>query len=108
VALEQLFLNRLLNSAQAVGRVGRAEIAVDIDEPNVRISVTDTGSGISKENLERIQDPFFSTKPDGNGLGLSIARRIAAAHGGSLWIESAVGQGTRVEVRLPLAVAPGG
>lgn len=107
VALEQLFLNLLLNSAQAVGRGGRAEIAIDIDEPNVRISVTDTGTGISAENLERMQDPFFSTKPDGNGLGLSIARRIAAAHGGTLRIESTVGTGTLVEVRLPLAMAPG-
>ncbi len=108
VALEQLFLNLLLNSAQAVGRGGRAEIAIDIDQPDVRVSVTDTGSGISAENLERMQDPFFSTKPDGNGLGLSIARRIAAAHGGSLSIESTVGHGTVVEVRLPLAVAPRG
>ena len=108
VALEQLFLNLLLNSAQALSRGGRAEITVDLDAPNVRVSVTDTGPGISAENLERMQDPFFSTKPEGNGLGLSIARRIAAAHGGSLWIESTVGHGTLVEVRLPLAAAPGG
>lgn len=105
VALEQLFLNLLLNSAQALARGGRGAIAVDIDEPNVRVSVTDTGSGISAENLERMRDPFFSTKADGNGLGLSIARRIAAAHGGSLRIESTIGKGTRVEVRMPLAAA---
>ncbi len=68
--------------------------------------MTDTGSGITAANLERLRDPFFSTKPEGNGLGLSIARRIAAAHGESLWIESTVGTGTVVEVRLPLAVPP--
>jgi signal transduction histidine kinase len=53
-----------------------------------------------------VLDPFFSTKADGTGLGLPIARQIAAAHGGSLTIESVPGNGTRVEVRLPLAAAP--
>jgi two-component system sensor histidine kinase FlrB len=52
-------------------------------------------------------DPFFSTKADGTGLGLPIARQIAVAHGGSLTIESVPGDGTRVEVRLPLAASPG-
>ena len=57
------------------------------------------------EDLEHVLDPLFSTKADGTGLGLPIARQIAAAPGGSLKIESAPGEGTRVEVRLPLAAA---
>jgi len=73
----------------------------------VRVVVTDSGSGISPADLEHVFDPFFSTKADGTGLGLPIARQIAAAHGGSLTIESAPGDGTRVEVRLPLTAAPG-
>lgn len=85
---------------------GRASVAVDIDGSEVRVVVTDTGGGISPENLEHVLDPFFSTKADGTGLGLPIARQIAAAHGGSLKILSAPGSGTRVEVRLPLAAAP--
>jgi signal transduction histidine kinase len=72
----------------------------------VRIVVTDTGRGISPEDLEHVLDPFFSTKTDGTRLGLPIARQIAAAHGGSLTIDSVPGNGPRVEVRLPLAAAP--
>jgi two-component system sensor histidine kinase FlrB len=53
-----------------------------------------------------VLDPFFSTRADGTGLGLPIARQIGAAHGGSLTIESVAGNSTRVEVRLPLAAAP--
>ena len=79
---------------------------MDLDGADVRVVVTDSGSGIPAENLDRVLDPFFSTKADGTGLGLPIARQIAAAHGGSLKIDSIVGSGTRVEVRLPLAGAP--
>ncbi len=106
IALEQLFLNLLLNSAQAMGPGGRASVTVEIDGSDVRIVVTDTGGGILPADLEHVLDPFFSTKADGTGLGLPIARQIAAAHGGSLTIESVPGEGTRVEVRLPLAAAP--
>jgi signal transduction histidine kinase len=106
VALEQLFLNLLLNSAQALAPGGRASLVVDIDGADVRVVVTDTGVGISSDDLDHVLDPFFSTKADGTGLGLPIARQIAAAHGGSLKIESVPGDGTRVEVRLPLAAAP--
>ena len=106
IALQQLFLNLLLNSAQAMEPGGRASLVVDIDGADVRVVVTDSGAGIPASDLEHVLDPFFSTKTDGTGLGLPIARQIAAAHGGSLRIESVPGDGTRVEVRLPLAAAP--
>lgn len=106
IALQQLLLNLLLNSAQALRPGGRAGVTVEIDGSDVRVVVADTGSGISPDDLEHVLDPFFSTKADGTGLGLPIARQIAAEHGGSLTIESATGEGTRVEVRLPLAAAP--
>jgi two-component system sensor histidine kinase AtoS len=106
LALEQLFLNLLLNSAQALQRGAHAGIALDVDGSELRVVVSDTGGGISAADLEHVLDPFFSTKADGTGLGLPIARQIAAAHGGSLRIESVPGEGTRVEVCLPLAAAP--
>jgi signal transduction histidine kinase len=106
IALEQLFLNLLLNAAQSLGPAGRAGMSIDIDGTELQIAIADTGCGISPGNLDRVLDPFFSTKPDGTGLGLSIARQIAVAHGGSLRLSSTVGVGTRVEVRLPLATAP--
>ena len=105
-ALEQLLLNLLLNSAQAMAPGGRASVTVEIHGADVCVVVADTGGGISPDDLDHVLDPFFSTKADGTGLGLPIARQIAAAHGGSLRIESAPGEGTRVEVRLPLAAAP--
>jgi signal transduction histidine kinase len=107
MALEQLFLNLLLNAAQAVAPGGHAAVLVDADGADLLVIVTDTGSGISADHLQQVLDPFFSTKEDGAGLGLSVARQIAAAHGGSLRIDSTIGVGTRVEVRLPLASAPG-
>jgi signal transduction histidine kinase len=106
IALEQLLLNLLLNSAQAMGPGGRASLTMEIDGADVCVVVTDSGGGISAGDLEHVLDPFFSTKEDGTGLGLPIARQIAAAHGGSLTITSVPGNGTRVEVRLPVAVAP--
>jgi signal transduction histidine kinase len=106
IALEQLMLNLLLNSAQALGPGGSAEVLVDTCGSDARVVVTDTGTGISRDDLEHVFERFFSTKAEGTGLGLPIARQIAAAHGGSLRIESKHGDGTRVEVRLPLAAAP--
>jgi signal transduction histidine kinase len=106
IALQQLLLNLLLNSAEAVGPGGRASLTMEIDGCDVCVVVTDTGNGIAAADLEHVLDPFFSTKADGTGLGLPIARQIAAAHGGSLRIESVPGHGTRVEVRLPMAAAP--
>jgi signal transduction histidine kinase len=85
---------------------GRATVTIDMDGADARIVVTDSGSGISKADLEHVLDPFFSTKAEGTGLGLPIARQIASAHGGSLTIESVPGEGTRVEVRLPLVAGP--
>lgn len=104
VALEQLFLNLLLNAAQALQRGGSANLTLDVDGTDARILVTDTGAGIPPDELPHVLDPFFSTKADGTGLGLPIARQIAVAHGGSLQIHSVEGEGTRVEVRLPLAL----
>jgi two-component system sensor histidine kinase HydH len=67
----------------------------------VQIDVSDTGAGIDKENLPRIFDPYFTTKPSGTGLGLAIVYRIIEAHNGEIRVESERGKGTKVSVFLP-------
>ncbi|MEO7522042.1 MAG: ATP-binding protein [Gemmatimonas sp.] len=101
-ALEQLFLNILLNAAQAVGEGGHAEVMVTTDATHVLIEVQDSGPGIPAEQLSRVFEPFFSTTKDGTGLGLSVARQIVSAHAGTIEITSAPATGTCVSVRLYL------
>ncbi len=105
-ALEQLFLNLLLNAAQALDEGGRVEVTVARYRDGVSISIRDTGRGIPLENIERIFEPFYSTRPEGTGLGLAIAQRIATAHGGELEIVSTPGAGTTVRLRLPQVAPP--
>lgn len=100
-ALEQLFLNLLLNSAQALSAGGRARVDVQGADGRVVVLISDEGVGFDSGQLAEIETVVHSTKPDGTGLGLPIARRIAAAHGGDLRIESVAGDGTTVTVTLP-------
>lgn len=102
-ALEQLFLNLLLNAAQALEAGGKIAVSLAADRNSVEVCVRDTGRGISAALLGRVFDPFVSTKAEGTGLGLAIARQIAIAHGGDLRIASEEGVGTTVTLRLPLA-----
>jgi signal transduction histidine kinase len=67
----------------------------------MEIAIADDGSGIPKDQLVRIFDPFFTTKQSGSGLGLATVHRIVESHGGSVRLESKVGVGTTVRVRLP-------
>lgn len=105
-ALHQLFLNLLLNAAQAVEPGGRVGMWIEADVHDVLIRISDTGRGIPADVRDRVFEPFYSTKPSGTGLGLTIARHIAAAHGGSIDIEGEAGSGTKVIVRLPRAADP--
>jgi len=107
-ALEQLFLNVMQNAAQALEPGGEATATIHLDDRWAEVTIHDNGAGIPPENLERIFDPLFSTREAGTGLGLTIARRIARATGGGIWVESASGLGTTVRIRLPLADAPEG
>jgi signal transduction histidine kinase len=104
--LEQLFLNLLLNAAQALNPGDKAGVEITQEPKSLCISIWDEGEGIAPEAIERIFEPFYSTFADGTGLGLPIARRIAQAHGGELEIESTAGKGTTARVTLP-AVAEG-
>ncbi len=102
-ALEQLFLNLLQNAAEALSSGGEAIVHFAVGDGTVAVSVRDTGNGIPDDVREKVFEPFFSTRPEGTGLGLPIARRIAFAHGGELELQSAPGEGTTAVVRLPIA-----
>ncbi len=101
-ALEQVFLNLLLNAAQAQEEGGEAGLVARTDGGHAVVSVWDRGSGMSVEDRERAFEPFYSTREDGTGLGLAVVDRIVAAHGGTVVIESSDRPGTTITVRLPL------
>jgi signal transduction histidine kinase len=103
--LKQVFLNLVVNAAQAVERGGGVRIHTREEGERVVVSVEDEGCGIACEILERIFDPFFTTKPvgKGTGLGLSISYEIVRRHGGQMAVSSTPGRGTKVRVELPLA-----
>ncbi len=100
--IHQVLLNLLLNAIQAVDRNGKVAVTVERRETFAVIEVVDNGRGIPAENLPNIFRPFFTTKGDGTGLGLSLARRIIEDHQGRIDVSSAVGQGTTFAVVLPL------
>jgi signal transduction histidine kinase len=100
--LRQAFLNIIINALHATPSGGSVNIALNKVEPNVEIRFSDSGSGIPPENLQRIFEPFYTTKQDGTGLGLAVTRKIIDGHGGQLTIESKAGMGTTVIVQLPL------
>src|SRR5262245_6917304 len=102
--LEQVFLNLLTNAREATPPGGRIEVNVRSSGGAVEISIADTGCGIPAEDLPRVQEPFFTTKPHGNGLGLSICRSVLWEVDGTLTIRSEAGRGTRVDVHVPQAV----
>jgi signal transduction histidine kinase len=103
-ALEQLLLNLLINAGEALEDGGTATVLVQPEEDEVIIQISDDGPGMSPEVRDRAFEPLFSTRAEGTGLGLPIARRIAVAHGGEIRIESEPGSGTSVEVRLPRSI----
>ena len=112
--IKQVLLNILLNAIQSTNGEGKIWIETrlvqvpieDKNETYIQVEIRDTGMGIPKENLERIFDPFFSTRTDGSGLGLAISHQIIHEHGGFIQVDSEVGKGTSFKVHLPLK--PGG
>lgn len=100
--IEQCVLNLLLNASQATPQLGRTTIRVERIKKYVLIHISDTGTGIPEGIREKVFEAFYSTRDDGTGLGLPIARRIAQAHGGHLRVVATSGEGTTIEVRLPL------
>lgn len=109
--LKQAFLNVIINSLEAMTGGGRLIVTIlssDAAGPagaTATVRIEDTGEGIPPERMGRLFDPFFSTRPHGTGLGLTIAQRVIQDHGGRIRIESTPGQGTTLTVELPLLPA---
>lgn len=115
--LEQAFVNLLLNALEAMGANGRLTVATEtieaggnpvaLREPaapcRIRITIQDTGHGISPENMQRLFEPFFTTKPSGTGLGLAVTDRIVRAHNGTIQAASRPGEGSTFTITLPRA-----
>ena len=99
--MQQVIMNLLLNSAHACGEGGRVRCSLSTDSTHVNIEVEDNGCGMSEETRSRAFEPFYTMKVRGTGLGLPICRRIVESHGGSIRIDSAEQEGTRVAIHLP-------
>ena len=102
VRLTQALLNLIINGIQAISGGGQVHVSAGKAGDNLWLRVRDTGPGIPPNELGEIFDPYFTTKPEGNGLGLWIAQQIAVAHGGDLHAENAPGGGAVFVLTLPL------
>jgi two-component system sensor histidine kinase HydH len=101
--MTQVFLNLFLNALAAMDKGGVLSVSVTRhDRGSLRVSVTDTGAGIRKQDIGRVFDPYYTTKPSGTGLGLAIVHRIVEAHGGEIRLESEPGKGTTFTILLPI------
>ena len=100
-------MNLLINACQSIKGKGQIKIATALVDHQVRISISDTGTGITKEHLDKIFDPGFTTKGVGvgTGLGLSISARIIQDHKGTIEVESEVGKGTTFAISLPVSIS---
>ncbi|ALL71749.1 Signal transduction histidine kinase (plasmid) [Paraburkholderia caribensis MBA4] len=109
VQIQQVVINLMMNAVQAMSAVNdrarRLKIVTHkVDDGHAQLSVEDSGTGISEENSRRLFSPFFTTRKEGMGIGLSICRSIVEAHGGRIWAESQEGKGTTMQFVLPLDV----
>jgi len=100
--IHQLLLNLLLNAIQAIDGAGDIRVEISLLKGDAAIAVIDTGRGITPEDLPNLFRPFYTTKRNGTGLGLSLVRRIAEEHHGRIDVTSEVGRGTKFLVVLPL------
>ncbi len=105
IQIRQVLVNLTVNAMQAIATEGTVTVETRAEPQHVILSVSDTGQGMSPDVLKNIFNPFFTTKEpgEGTGLGLSVVHGIVASHGGTIEVESQVGQGSRFIVRLPAA-----
>jgi signal transduction histidine kinase len=106
VQLQQVVLNLVMNAIEAMSSVGdRARelviITRNLEPDQVQVTVEDSGVGLDPNTMQKIFDPFYTTKPGGMGMGLSISRSILQAHGGRLWAAAKDGKGTIFHFTLP-------
>jgi signal transduction histidine kinase len=110
VQLQQVMLNLIINAVQAMSGLaeGARELRIGTEtteNEGVRVAVRDSGPGLTTENLQRLFEPFYTTKPNGMGMGLSICRSIIEAHGGRLWASPNLPHGTTFQFTVPLIAA---
>jgi signal transduction histidine kinase len=107
VQLQQVILNLIINAVEAMSGVseGSRELLIGTGKDassGVLVAVQDSGPGLNPENFDRLFDAFYTTKPGGMGMGLSICRSIVEAHGGRLWASRTAGPGATVQFTLPV------
>ncbi|MCA9084387.1 MAG: hypothetical protein KDA81_10045 [Planctomycetaceae bacterium] len=103
--LNQVFMNLLVNAAQAIEENGVVTITTECVDDEILVHISDTGTGIAPEHVQKLFTPFFTTKPvgKGTGLGLSVSYGIVQKHHGTIEVQSALGEGTTFTVRLPVS-----
>lgn len=99
--LKQVFLNFIKNGIEAMPDGGKIVISIDNIDDKIQISIRDTGVGIPQDKLKKIGDPFYTTKKNGNGLGLMVSFKIIESHNGKVYIESELNKGTTFNIILP-------
>jgi signal transduction histidine kinase len=102
--IHQVLLNLLLNAVQSIEGAGLVRVEIGWRNDHATVVVSDNGRGISPQHLPNIFRPFYTTKGNGTGLGLSLARRIVEEHHGRIEVSSVVGKGTDFEVVLPFSM----
>lgn len=100
--ISRVFTNIISNAIQAMNGMGELEIDSGVEDGLAWVQFRDTGCGVPEENLEKIFEPLFTTKPKGIGLGLAISKRLVEQNGGKIEVSSQKGQGTTFTVKLPL------
>jgi signal transduction histidine kinase len=105
VQLQQVFMNLMLNGIEAMKETGgvltvKSQLG---DDGQIEICVKDTGPGLPVEEVDQIFDAFFTTKPQGSGMGLAISKSIVESHGGRIWASGNVGRGATFHFTLPVA-----
>jgi len=96
--MESVLNNLLLNSFDALDNSGNLTLELKENTNNITIIISDSGSGISKENIQKVFNPFFSTKPGGNGVGLSLVQQILDFHNARIEVESKINIGTKFTI----------
>jgi PAS domain S-box-containing protein len=106
--MKRVFTNLTTNAVEAMRNGGTLTVSTKKTDSFVEISFRDTGEGISKENMDKLFTPFFTTKAKGMGIGLSICKKFVESHGGSIEVETKEGKGSTFRIKLPLTQEKGG
>ena len=100
--IKQAFLNILKNSFEAMPEGGKLSISTRLKDNNIVVYITDTGSGINKEDIQRVFDPFYSAKVNGTGLGLALTMKTVEGHHGEIICKSTIDKGTTMVISFPI------